>query len=58
MSSWQVNKSRIGTGLFSMEDLNRIMAVLELGRQGAVISPMDTGCQLFFDRRISRDKQE
>ncbi|KAJ4386217.1 hypothetical protein N0V93_009110 [Gnomoniopsis smithogilvyi] len=57
ISCWQVRKSRIGTGVWALEDLNRILVVHETGRQGAMVSPMDTGCQIFFDRRISRDRR-
>nr|AVP71782.1 MAT1-1-2 [Juglanconis oblonga] len=57
VSCWQVRKCRIGSGVWAMEDLNRIVAVHDTGRLGNTINPMDTGCQIFFDRRISRNKQ-
>lgn len=50
----QVKRSSIATGLVQPEDLNRAITVTEGGRWRGIVRPVETGCQVVLDQRISR----
>lgn len=46
--------SRSKDGYWAPEDLNKAIEVHERGRQAGIVFPTEVGCQVVFDKRISR----